>query len=66
MVGEFIDKVVVHHRQKEQGVMQQRVEIFYKMIGHVSVPMLDKKTNVVTVNPSAIHYGAKICNFEPF
>jgi len=43
MTNEFIDKVVVHHRQKEQGVMQQRVEIYYKMIGHVNVPMLSKK-----------------------
>ncbi|MCL2446041.1 MAG: DUF4368 domain-containing protein [Oscillospiraceae bacterium] len=37
MAQEFIDKIVVHHRQKEQGVMQQRVEIYYKMIGHVNV-----------------------------
>ena len=43
MVNEFIDKVVVHHRQKEQGIMQQRVEIRYKMIGHVQLPVLDKK-----------------------
>ena len=25
MTNEFIEKVVVHHRQKEQGVMQQQV-----------------------------------------
>ena len=42
MVGEFIDKIVVHHREKEQGLMQQRVEIYYKMVGHVNVPSLDK------------------------
>jgi hypothetical protein len=38
ILHEFIDKIVVHHRQKEQGVMTQRVEIYYKMIGHVTVP----------------------------
>ena len=43
MVQEFIDKVVVHHREKEQGVMTQRVEIYYKMVGHVNVPSLDKE-----------------------
>ena len=43
MVQEFIDKVVVHHREKEQGVMTQHVEIYYKMVGHVNVPALDKK-----------------------
>ena len=43
LLHEFIDKVVVHHRQKEQGVMTQRVEIYYKMIGHVMLPALDKK-----------------------
>jgi len=43
MVQEFIDRVVVHHRQKEQGKMMQRVEIYYKMIGHVQIPTLDKK-----------------------
>jgi hypothetical protein len=39
----FIDKVVVFHRQKEQGVMGQRVEIHFKMIGHVILPALDQK-----------------------
>jgi len=43
MVKEFIDKIVVHHREKEHGVMTQRVEIYYKMIGHVTLPILDKK-----------------------
>jgi len=43
ILREFIDKVVVHHRQKEQGVMTQRVEIHFKMIGHVVLPTLDRK-----------------------
>ena len=43
ILREFIDKVVVYHRQKEQGVMTQRVEIHFKMVGHVILPALDKK-----------------------
>jgi len=43
MLREFVDKIVVHHRAKEQGVMKQQVEIYYKMIGHVKLPSLDKK-----------------------
>ncbi|MDR2525228.1 MAG: DUF4368 domain-containing protein [Oscillospiraceae bacterium] len=38
ILHEFIDKIIVHHRAKEQGVMMQRVEIYYKMVGHVTVP----------------------------
>jgi len=43
MLREFVDKIVVHHRAKEQGVMKQKVEIHYRMIGHVQLPSLDKK-----------------------
>ncbi|MCL2532300.1 MAG: hypothetical protein FWE40_09155 [Oscillospiraceae bacterium] len=31
------------HSAKTKKTMQQRVEITYKMIGHVQLPMLDKK-----------------------
>ena len=43
ILREFIDKVVVFHRQMEQGVMTQHVEIHFKMIGHVILPALDQK-----------------------
>ena len=43
ILREFIDKVVVYHRQMEQGVMTQRVEIHFKMIGYVVLPALDQK-----------------------
>ena len=43
MLREFVDKIIVHHRAKEQGVMQQKVEIHYRMIGHVRLPSLDRK-----------------------
>jgi len=42
ILAEFIDRIVVHHKQKEQGVMRQRVEIYYKLVGKVEVPLLDK------------------------
>jgi len=42
IVGEFIDKIVVHHKQTVQGVPRQRVEIYYKLVGKVEVPLLDK------------------------
>jgi len=43
ILREFIDKVVVFHRQKEQGVFTQIVKIHFKMIGHVILPALDEK-----------------------
>ncbi len=36
----FIDKIVVHHREIEFGETVQRVEIYYKMIGFVELPMM--------------------------
>ena len=41
IVGEFIDKIIVHHRQKEQGIMTQKVELYCRMIGKVDIPELD-------------------------
>ena len=49
ILREFIDKVVVHHREIKQGgiaattggsVMGQKVDIFYKLIGKVDLPLL--------------------------
>jgi hypothetical protein len=40
ILREFIDKVVVHHREMIQGVMEQKVEINYKLIGKVDLPLL--------------------------
>ena len=39
---EFIDRIVVHHREQVYGEMVQRVEIYYKMIGFVELPSMSK------------------------
>jgi hypothetical protein len=36
----FIDKVVVYHRVQVQGVMEQQVDVYYKLVGKVDVPQL--------------------------
>ena len=38
----FIDKIVVHHREKLFGEMVQKVEIYYKMIGYVELPEMSE------------------------
>ena len=43
ILQEFIDKIVVEHREKIHGEIIQNVEIYYKMIGHVKLPKLSKK-----------------------
>ena len=43
ILQEFIDKIVVHHRENIHGEMVQNVEIHYKMIGHVKLPFISKK-----------------------
>jgi hypothetical protein len=43
ILREFIDKVVVYHREKVQDVMTQRVDVHFKLIGHVQLPVLNQK-----------------------
>lgn len=38
IVREFIDKIVVHHRERLNGVDTQKVEIFYNVIGKFEIP----------------------------
>ena len=38
----FINKIVVHHKEKVFGEMVQKVEIYYKMIGYVELPEMSK------------------------
>lgn len=40
IVREFIDKIVVHHRIKKEGVTTQKVEIYYNVIGKFELPPL--------------------------
>ena len=39
---EFIDKIIVHHKEKVFGETIQRVEIYYKMIGQVQIPKFSR------------------------
>lgn len=40
ILHEFIDKVVVHHREQVGKDTVQKVEIYYKMIGQVELPRM--------------------------
>ena len=42
ILGEFVDKIVVYHREQQFGEMVQKVEIYYKKIGYVELPDMDK------------------------
>ncbi len=42
ILNEFIDKIIVHHREKVFGETIQKVEIYYKMIGYIELPELSK------------------------
>ena len=42
ILQEFIDKIVVHHREEIMGETVQEVEIYYKMIGHIEIPKMSK------------------------
>ena len=41
ILSDFIDKIIVYHRQKEQGVVTQKVDIYCRMIGKVDIPELE-------------------------
>ena len=43
ILNEFIDKIIVHHRENIRGETTQKIEIFYKMIGNIKVPRLSRK-----------------------
>ena len=49
ILSEFIDKIVVHHREQIHGDTVQKVEIYYKMIGFVTLPDMSgaRKENYV-------------------
>lgn len=45
ILREFIDKIVVYHREKIGNEMVQRVDIYYKMIGHIELPQMSRNGN---------------------
>ena len=42
ILREFIDKIVVYNKEKRFGETVQRVEIYYKMIGHIELPQISR------------------------
>lgn len=54
IVREFIEKIVVHHRIKKDGITTQKVEIYYNVIGKFDLPPLynlnssENKTQTIT------------------
>ena len=42
ILQEFIDKIVVHHREEVCEENVQKIEIYYTMIGHIEVPKMSK------------------------
>lgn len=47
ILREFIDKIVVHHREKIKGRMVQKIEIYYRMVGNVSIPSLTEQKQYI-------------------
>ena len=43
ILREFVDKIVVHHREQRFGETVQRVDIYYKMIGQVELPQMNQQ-----------------------
>ena len=37
-IQEFIDKIIIHHREEIMGETIQKIEIYYKMIGYIEIP----------------------------
>ena len=42
ILSEFIDKIVVYHREQLFGETVQKVEIYYKMVGFVELPSMSQ------------------------
>ena len=42
ILQEFIDKIVVHHREEVCEEKVQKIEIYYTMIGHIEVQKMSK------------------------
>ena len=42
ILQEFIDKIIIHHREEVMGETIQKIEIYYKMIGHIEIPHITK------------------------
>ena len=69
ILREFVDKIIVHHRQRVDGVYEQKIEIFYNCVGTVVVPDLNKIPAIEILIPTrkgvALSYTPtqKVANF---
>ena len=43
ILNEFIEKIIVYHRETIDGMTSQKIEIFYKMIGNIQIPIIFRK-----------------------
>ena len=59
ILREFVDKIIVHHRQRVDGMDEQKIEIFYNCVGQVEVPNLKKIPQLEVVVP--IRKGVTAC-----
>jgi len=42
ILRELVDKIFIHHRQRADGVDEQKIEIFYNCVGTMEIPDLKK------------------------
>ena len=42
ILQEFINKIIIYHREEIMGETIQKIEIYYKMIGHIEIPHITK------------------------
>jgi hypothetical protein len=52
VLREFVDKIIVHHRQRVDGVDEQKIEIFYNCVGQIEIPDLAKIPQTEVVIPT--------------
>ncbi len=43
IIQEFIEKIVVFHREEINGVKHQKIQIHYRMLGHIDIPHLTEQ-----------------------
>lgn len=43
LIRTFVDKIVVHHREELKNAQHQKVEIYFKMLGTVTLPNVDEQ-----------------------
>lgn len=42
ILREFVDKIIVHHRERVDGVDEQKIEIIYNCVGRINIPDIPK------------------------